>query len=117
MGLCLHHRSHRSVRAGRHPYEDQTDRLPDPAHRPGCRGSGPGKFGVPKGVALDGKGGIYVVDILRRKVLVFDDQSLSFRYEFGRLVAPQEVAVGADGRVYVSQNARKGVAVYNTGVN
>lgn len=84
----------------------------------GKRGSGPGKFGVPTGVAMDQKGNILVSDRLRSVVLIFD-KSFSFVTEFGfrgllpgNLIVPGEIKVDDAGRVYITQLRRRGVNVY-----
>ena len=69
-------------------------------------------------MASDFRGFVYVTDILKSAVLVFDPE-LRFVEEFGYrtskrgsgLVAPVEV-VTSGGRVYVAQNARRGVSVF-----
>lgn len=83
----------------------------------GVRGSAPGKFNVMGGIARDEVGNFYVADILKSAVLVFDGD-LQFVREFGyrgrapgNLVAPEDIAVG-NGKLYVSQNARRGVSVF-----
>jgi DNA-binding beta-propeller fold protein YncE len=83
----------------------------------GRSGSAPGKFGQVAGVAADNSGNIYVTDLLKSAVMVFDGE-YRFLGEFGyrgqrpgNLVAPRDL-VFADGRLYVSQQARRGVAVY-----
>jgi hypothetical protein len=83
----------------------------------GERGSAPGKFNVVGGIARDEDGNLYVADILKSAVLVFDRD---FRWikEFGHrgrgpgnLAAPEDVVAG-NGKVWVAQNARRGVNVY-----
>ena len=83
----------------------------------GMKGSAPGKFNVITGIASDEQGNYYVADILKSAVIVFDK---NFRWvkEFGyrgraprNLVSPVDVAAG-DGKVFVSQYARKGVSVF-----
>jgi hypothetical protein len=83
----------------------------------GRSGSGPGKFGIIRGVATDDAGDIYVTDALKSAVLVFD-ADFKFLGEFGyrgnrpgNLVGPRDV-VFAEGKLYVSQQARRGVAVF-----
>jgi DNA-binding beta-propeller fold protein YncE len=75
----------------------------------GTRGSSPGKFNVAGGIAADDEGHIYVTDVLRAVVMVFD-ADLKFLGEFGyrgpldeNLRAPDFVAAGG-GRVFVSQS-------------
>lgn len=84
----------------------------------GKKGSGPGKFGIVGGVAGDGKGLYVVADTLRCVVLVFD-KDFRFLSEFGyrglgpgNLVAPMDVAMDDAGRVYVTQQRKRGVSVY-----
>jgi hypothetical protein len=83
----------------------------------GQRGSAPGKFNVVAGIAQDEKGYTYVTDILKSAVLVFDPDFKwvkEFGYRGGHagaLFAPVDIAAG-DGKVYVSQYARRGVAVF-----
>jgi DNA-binding beta-propeller fold protein YncE len=83
----------------------------------GERGSAPGKFNIVAGIARDDAGKTYVTDILKSAVLVFD-RDLKFQKEFGyrgprpgNLAAPIDV-VAQGGKVWVSQNARRGVNVY-----
>lgn len=83
----------------------------------GEKGSAPGKFNIVAGIARDEAGYTYVTDILKSAVLVFDPE-LKFKKEFGyrgprpgNLAAPVDV-VAANGSVWVSQNARRGVNVY-----
>jgi hypothetical protein len=84
----------------------------------GRPGSAPGKFNLVRGIALDSRGNYLVVDRLKSTVMVFDG---NFKYitQFGfrgarrgNLIAPDDVAVDASGRVYVTQNAKRGVNVY-----
>jgi hypothetical protein len=83
----------------------------------GTRGSGPGKINVVSGIAADEQGNLYVTDILKSVVIVFDK---NFRVvkEFGgrgyrasSLAAPHEVEVG-NGKIFVSQHGRRGVSVF-----
>jgi DNA-binding beta-propeller fold protein YncE len=83
----------------------------------GTRGGAPGKFNVVSGIARDDAGNFYVADILKSVVNVFDPE-FRFVREFGyrgrgphNLAAPEDLAV-ADGKLFVSQHARKGVSVF-----
>lgn len=83
----------------------------------GTRGSSPGKFNVAGGIAADDDGNLYVTDVLRSVVMVFDP-SFEFRGEFGyrgwgpsNLIAPRDLVVG-DGHVFVTQSAARGVSVF-----
>jgi DNA-binding beta-propeller fold protein YncE len=84
----------------------------------GRAGSGPGKFGVVAGIAVDEMGYIYVADRLRSVVLVFDP-SFQFQTEFGyrgdrpsSLMVPDDLAIDREGNVYVGQAANRGVSVF-----
>lgn len=83
----------------------------------GRKGSVPGRFAVVKGIAADDRGFIYVADILRSVVLVFDP-SLQFVTEFGgrgfspgSLVGPSQLAV-CGNMLYVSQLRSRGVSAF-----
>jgi hypothetical protein len=83
----------------------------------GTRGGAPGKFNVVSGIARDDAGYFYVADILKSVVIVFDPE-FRFVREFGyrgggpqNLAAPEDLAV-AEGKLFVSQRARKGVSVF-----
>lgn len=84
----------------------------------GVPGSAPGRFNVLGGAAVDEAGNIYVTDLLRAVVLVFDP-NFNFRGEFGyrgdapaSLVAPMDI-VAAHGKVFVSQSGARGVSVFD----
>lgn len=84
----------------------------------GRAGSGAGNFGNVSGIAARG-GRLYVADRLRHVVMVFDAGTLEFVEEFGnrgdrsgRLVGPSDVAVSAEGEVFVGQAAGRGVSVF-----
>jgi hypothetical protein len=83
----------------------------------GQKGSRPGKFNIVGPITADEQGYLYVADMLRCVVLVFDEQ-LRFIWEFagrglspGRLVLPTAIATG-NGKVFVSQGRNRGVSVY-----
>jgi hypothetical protein len=89
----------------------------------GKRGSGPGKFGVPAAIVKDESGNIYVSDLLRCVVIIFNKD---FKYvtEFGfrgfdrdNLIGPRDLALSKDGRLYVSQLRKRGVSVFKLAVN
>ena len=89
----------------------------------GRPGGSPGRFGVVAGIFADRSGAIYVVDTLKCVVSVFD-RDFNYLYEFGHrsylpggLIAPKEAAISGDGRVYVTQQANRGVNVYQIGSN
>jgi peptidylamidoglycolate lyase len=69
----------------------------------GSKGTGPGQFDLPHGIALDARGRVYVADRNNARVQVFDGEG---RYlaewkgtAFGR---PFDVAVGADGMIVIA---------------
>jgi hypothetical protein len=84
----------------------------------GKPGSAPGRFNIVGGIVLDDKGNYLVVDRLKCTVMVFD-RNYNFLTQFGfrgfkpgNLIAPDDIAIDSDGRVYVTQNGRRGVSVY-----
>jgi hypothetical protein len=83
----------------------------------GKSGSAPGKFGIVKGIGADAQGHLYVADTLKSAVIVFD-REFKFLGEFGyrgnrpgNLLSPRDVVLAGD-RLYVSQQAKRGVAVF-----
>jgi hypothetical protein len=87
----------------------------------GSAGSTPGRFNIVGGIASDQAGNLFVTDVLRSVVMVFD-RKLEFLHEFGHrgsdeagLNGPRDV-VAAGGRVFVSQNARRGVSVFRISI-
>lgn len=84
----------------------------------GTPGGSPGLFNVVSGIAADARN-YYVADQLKCAVIAFDRRSLEFVDEFGYrrpqaaggLIGPTQVAAG-DGKVFVSQNGDRGVAVF-----
>lgn len=88
----------------------------------GTRGSTPGKFNVIAGIDRDEHGNVYVTDMLRSVVSVFDSQ-LRFVKEIGYrgrgpggLVVPVEIVTAPD-RIFVSQYGDRGVSVFKVAVN
>jgi hypothetical protein len=84
----------------------------------GKSGSGPGRFGILAGVAVDSHGNVVVIDKLKCVVMVFD-ASFNFVREFGyrglrpeNLILPDDIAIDAKDRIYVSQARRRGVSVF-----
>jgi len=85
----------------------------------GQRGSGPGRFGLGSGIAVDDRGFYYISERLRGVVMVFDPR-LSFVYEFGyngdrpgNLIRPGQLAIGNGGKLYVTQMRNRGVSVFS----
>ena len=83
----------------------------------GVKGSAPGKFQVISAIARGDDGSVYVSDVLKNAVIVFD-RNLNFVKEFGyrgnrphSLVGPTDLVV-AGNRLFVSQRANRGVSVF-----
>lgn len=85
----------------------------------GRRGGGsPGSFGIVGGIVEDELGYYYVADRLKHVVLVFD-KNFKFQREFGyrgpgpeNLIGPRNLALDAEGRLYVSQLRNRGISVF-----
>jgi hypothetical protein len=84
----------------------------------GRPGSGKGKFGIVAGITVAPTEHILITDRLRCVVLIFD-HDLAFKAEFGyrggrpsNLIAPNDVAVDAEGHIYVAQAQKRGVSVF-----
>lgn len=80
--------------------------------------SAPGGFNIAAGIVRDRKGNVVVIDRLKASVLVFD-KALKFVTQFGgygrkpnQLLFPDDVAVGNDDRIYVTQSGKKGISVF-----
>jgi hypothetical protein len=85
----------------------------------GKSGSSRGNFGIAGAITEDDAGNIVVADRARGVVLIFAPNLLFLR-EFGttgtresRLVGPGRIAMGNGGKLYVSQLAMRGVAVFS----
>jgi hypothetical protein len=85
----------------------------------GKAGSSPGNFGVAGAIVEDDAGNVFVADRARSVVLVFTPNLLYLK-EFGsrgpregRIVGPGRLALGNGGRLYVTQLAMRGVAVFS----
>ena len=83
----------------------------------GTPGSLDGKFNVVGGIASDDKGFIYVADILKSVVMVYD-KDFKFQMQFGHrgtdrgsLTAPQQLEVMND-KIFVNQAKNQGVSVF-----
>ena len=81
----------------------------------GGRGSGPGEFHTPKGVAVDDKGFVYVADTYNHRIQQFTH---GFRFVRqwgcygdapGQLAAPRALATAPDGTLYVADTANQRV--------
>lgn len=88
----------------------------------GSPGNLEGKFNVVGGIASDDKGFIYVADILKSVIMVYDNDfnfQMQFGYrgnERGSLVAPMQVEVMND-KIFVNQAKNKGVSVFRIAYN
>jgi hypothetical protein len=89
----------------------------------GKPGSTPGKFNIVAGIASDNKGNILVVDKLKCAVMVYN-KNFNFLNQFGSrgwkpgfLIAPQDVVVDNQDRVYVTQAGNKGISVFQLTYN
>ncbi|HEX9616054.1 MAG TPA: flippase activity-associated protein Agl23 [Anaerolineales bacterium] len=82
----------------------------------------PGTFNEPWGVAVDGKGNVYVADTWNHRVQTFDADG-TFLREWGTagqagqgsetaLWGPRGIAVSPDGRVYLTDTGNKRVLVF-----
>ena len=83
----------------------------------GSPGNLEGKFNVVGGIASDDKGFIYVADILKSVVMVYD-KDFKFQMQFGHrgtergsLIAPLQVEVMND-KIFVNQARNQGVSVF-----
>ena len=81
-------------------------------------GSIPGRFGIVANIIRDNRGNIIIADRLKSIVNVYDS-NFNFLAEFGgrgnapgSLIVPQELAIDADDRLYVTQLANRGVSVF-----
>ena len=84
----------------------------------GKPGGAPGKFNNVGGIVADDRGYYYVADKLKSAILVFD-KDLQFQLEFGyrgfrpeNLNGPKDLALDAEGRLYVSQLGNQGISVF-----
>ena len=89
----------------------------------GKPGSAPGKFNIIAGIVTDSRGNYLVVDKLKCAVMVFD-KNFNYLTQFGYrglnagdLIAPHNIAIDWRGRVYVTQNGKRGVSVYRMTYN
>jgi len=84
----------------------------------GRPGSAPGRFNNTGGIVADDRGYVYVADRLKSAILIFD-KNFKFVKEFGyrgrkpdNLTGPRDLSLDAEGRLYVSQLASRGVSVF-----
>ena len=84
----------------------------------GRPGGAPGRFNIVAGIVTDNKGNILVVDKLKCAVMVYD-KNFNFLSQFGTrgwkpgsLIAPGDIAIDNQDRVYVTQAGNKGISVF-----
>jgi hypothetical protein len=89
----------------------------------GKPGSTPGKFNIAGGIVKDSKGNILVVDRLKSTVMIFNknyEYLTQFGFRGGRrdnLVAPDDMAIDKNDRVYITQGRKRGINVYALAYN
>src|SRR5439155_9604788 len=94
--------------------------------KPGCTGDGSGQFNEPWGIAVDAKGNIYVADTWNHRIQKFDPQGQFLKQwgggafeggpspdNIGKFWGPRGVAIGPDGKVYVTDTGNKRVEVFD----
>jgi DNA-binding beta-propeller fold protein YncE len=85
----------------------------------GKRGTEDGEFNLPRDVALDARGWLYVVDGGNFRVQVFDDNGEFVRQvgqlgrQYGHFARPKGVAVDGDGNIYVSDAAHGNFQIFD----
>ena len=79
----------------------------------GGPGSGPGQFRAPSGIAVDGRGRVWVADTGNDRVQAFARDGALVRVLSGRLKAPEGVAVDAAGNVYVADTGNRRVVQFS----
>ena len=89
----------------------------------GKSGSMPGRFNIVAGIVADSRGNVLVVDKLKCAVMVYD-KNFNFLTQFssrgwrpGFLIAPEDIAIDNQDRVYVTQAGNKGISVFKITYN
>jgi DNA-binding beta-propeller fold protein YncE len=84
----------------------------------GKPGAGPGRFNIVAGIVADTTGNILVVDKLKCAIMVYDN-NFNFLGQFGSrgwspgsFIAPDEIDMDNQDRIYVTQAGKKGVSVF-----
>jgi hypothetical protein len=89
----------------------------------GKAGGAPGRFNIVAGIATDSRGNILVVDKLKCSVMVYDknfkflNQFSSRGWKPGLLIAPEDIVIDKQDRVYVTQAGNKGISVFKMTYN
>lgn len=79
----------------------------------GRRGSGPGQFDGPSGIAVDARGRLWVADTGNDRVQGFTRDGELVRVLAGRLRAPEAVAVDQAGNVFVADTGNSRALQYS----
>jgi len=89
----------------------------------GSEGSGDGQFNNPSGIAVDGLGNIYVVDIYNHQIQVFDNAG-NFTCKWGgegsgdgQFNTPHGIAVDGSGNIYVADTNNHRIQVFDNAGN
>jgi hypothetical protein len=89
----------------------------------GRPGSIPGRFNIVAGIITDNKGNIMVLDKLKCSVMVYD-KNFNFLNQFGSrgwklgfLIAPEDIAIDSQDRIYITQSGNRGVSVFKVTYN
>jgi len=89
----------------------------------GKAGGAPGRFNIVAGITTDSRGNILVVDKLKCSVMVYD-RNFNFLNQFssrgwkpGFLIAPEDIVIDKQDRVYVTQAGNKGISVFRMTYN
>lgn len=90
----------------------------------GTRGNNSGEFSeYISGIAINDKNDVFVCDVKRKKILVFDEKG-QFKYEFSSVSGltpedekqdtyPAHISIGYDGLLYISDGKNGHVWIYN----
>jgi peptidylamidoglycolate lyase len=79
----------------------------------GKRGTGPGEFATPHGIAIDAKGRVYVIDRSNSRIQVFDLDG-KFLEQWPDIRFPLYIAVSQDEHVWVSEGFNNKMLKYDS---
>ena len=75
--------------------------------------------GIPKGIAIDPEGNLFVIFLDQMKVQVFNPEG-RFRYEFGekgtgyaKFMLPLDIEISSDGRIFLLDSRQQKILVYD----